>query len=223
MPLVNRELQFNYINNCQVRAAPCQEGGQSQSEPILILDGRGGGETESKASKGLQGRPACPPRLPPEEKKRAAPRQVAQFPGVAFPSRPGAMAASDPDFVLRCLAEVEALAEEVMATRQQIFDLNQKRNQNREALRALSKNMDSADKATVCFGAMFIQLPKTKTREMLQRDQELLEEEIAKLQEELKGKVSHLMEAQGKPELKGFNLKPLTAEEMWFMKKVVDN
>ncbi|XP_015684976.1 p53 and DNA damage-regulated protein 1-like, partial [Protobothrops mucrosquamatus] len=104
-----------------------------------------------------------------------------------------------------------------------IFDLNQKRNQNREALRALSKDMDSADKATVCFGTMFIQLPKTKTREMLQRDQELLEEEIAKLQEELKGKVSHLMEAQGKPELKGYNLKPLTAEEMWFMKKVVDN
>ncbi|XP_015685348.1 p53 and DNA damage-regulated protein 1-like [Protobothrops mucrosquamatus] len=133
------------------------------------------------------------------------------------------MADSDPDFVLRYLAEVEALAEEVMATRQQIFDLNQKRNQNREALRALSKDMDSADKATVCFGTMFIQLPKTKTREMLQRDQELLEEEIAKLQEELKGKVSHLMEAQGKPELKGYNLKPLTAEEMWFMKKVVDN
>ncbi|KAM3839426.1 p53 and DNA damage-regulated protein 1 [Vipera latastei] len=133
------------------------------------------------------------------------------------------MADGDPDFVLRYLAEVEALAEEVMATRQQIFDLNQKRNQNREALRALSKDMDSADKATVCFGSMFIQLPKTKTREMLQRDQELLEEEIAKLQEELKGKVSNLMEAQGKPELKGYDLKPLTAEEMWFMKKVVDN
>ncbi|XP_032074978.1 p53 and DNA damage-regulated protein 1 [Thamnophis elegans] len=132
------------------------------------------------------------------------------------------MAGGDPDFVLRYLAEVEALAEEVMATRQQIVDLNHKRNQNREALRALSKELNSADKATVCFGSMFIQLPKTKTQEMLQRDQELLEEEIAKLQQELKVKVSNLMEAEGKPELKGFNLKPLTTEEMWFMKKVLD-
>ncbi|XP_070587049.1 p53 and DNA damage-regulated protein 1-like, partial [Erythrolamprus reginae] len=104
-----------------------------------------------------------------------------------------------------------------------IVDLNQKRNQNREAFRALSKELNSAEKATVCFGSMFIQLPKAKTQEMLQRDQELLEEEIAKLQQELKVKVSHLMEAQGKPELKGFDLKPLTSEEMWFMKKVVDN
>ncbi|XP_070796382.1 p53 and DNA damage-regulated protein 1 [Pituophis catenifer annectens] len=133
------------------------------------------------------------------------------------------MAGGDPDFVLRYLAEVEALAEEVMATRQQIVDLNQKRNQNREALRALSKELNSADEATVCFGSMFIQLPKTKTQEMLQRDQELLEEEIGKSQQELRAKVSNLMEAQGKPELKGYNLKPLTAEEMWFMKKVVDN
>ncbi|XP_026578827.1 p53 and DNA damage-regulated protein 1 isoform X2 [Pseudonaja textilis] len=107
------------------------------------------------------------------------------------------MAGEDPDFVLRYLAEVEALAEEVMAARQQIVDLNQKRNQNREALRALNKELNSAD-------------------------QELLEEEIAKLQEELKVKVSNLMEAQGKPELKGYDLKPLTAEEMWFMRKVVD-
>ncbi|XP_058031801.1 dual specificity protein phosphatase 15-like isoform X3 [Ahaetulla prasina] len=86
------------------------------------------------------------------------------------------MAGADPDFVLRYLAEVEALAEEVMANRQQIVDLNQKRNQNREALRALSKELDSAD-------------------------QELLEEEIGKLQQELKVKVSNLMEAQDAKDL----------------------
>ncbi|XP_007443876.1 p53 and DNA damage-regulated protein 1, partial [Python bivittatus] len=126
-------------------------------------------------------------------------------------------------FVLGYLAEVEALAEEVMAARQQIVDLDQKRNQNREALRALSKEVDCPEKVTVCFGNMFIQLPKTKTQDMLQRDQELLDEEITKLQKELKVKVNNLLEAQGKPELKGYNLKPLSAEEMWFMRKVVDN
>ncbi|KAG8131417.1 hypothetical protein E2320_009355 [Naja naja] len=65
------------------------------------------------------------------------------------------MAGVDPDFVLRYLAEVEALAEEVMAARQQ-----------------------------------------TKPRFASGVYQELLEEDIAKLQKELKVKVSNLMEAQ---------------------------
>ncbi|XP_044311575.1 p53 and DNA damage-regulated protein 1 isoform X2 [Varanus komodoensis] len=107
------------------------------------------------------------------------------------------MGERDADFVLRYLAEVEALAEEVMAGRQQIVDLDQKRNQNREALTALSKEVDATD-------------------------QELLDEEIAKLREELKVKVNNLLEAQGKPELKGYNLKPLNTEEMLFMRKVVE-
>ncbi|XP_060089165.1 p53 and DNA damage-regulated protein 1 isoform X2 [Heteronotia binoei] len=102
-----------------------------------------------------------------------------------------------PDFVLRYLAEVEALAEEVLAGRQQIVALDQKRNQNREALRALSKELAGSDQA-------------------------LLNEEIASLREELKAKVSRLLEAQGQPELKGYNLKPLGSEEMWFIKKVLD-
>ncbi|KAJ6655872.1 hypothetical protein lerEdw1_004642 [Lerista edwardsae] len=128
----------------------------------------------------------------------------------------------DPEFVLGYLAEVEALAEEVMGSRQQIVDLDHKRNQNREALRALGKEPGASEKVMVCFGSMFVQLPKTKTKDMLQRDQDLLDEEIARLREELKVKVSRLLEAQGKPELKGYNLKPLGTEEMWFIKKVLE-
>ncbi|XP_054835250.1 p53 and DNA damage-regulated protein 1 [Eublepharis macularius] len=126
------------------------------------------------------------------------------------------------DLALRCLGEVEALAEEVLAGRQQIVDLDQKRNQNREALRALSKELARSDNVMVCFGNMFVQLPKTKTKDMLQRDQELLDEEITRLRKELKVKVNRLLEAQGKPELKGYSLKPLSSEEMWFIKKVLD-
>uniref|UniRef100_A0A8B9CY53 Uncharacterized protein n=1 Tax=Anser brachyrhynchus TaxID=132585 RepID=A0A8B9CY53_9AVES len=48
--------------------------------------------------------------------------------------------ARDPAFVLRYLAEVEELAEDVLAARQQIVDLDVKRNRNREALRALHKD-----------------------------------------------------------------------------------
>uniref|UniRef100_A0A8C3KNK8 p53 and DNA damage-regulated protein 1 n=1 Tax=Calidris pygmaea TaxID=425635 RepID=A0A8C3KNK8_9CHAR len=106
--------------------------------------------------------------------------------------------ARDPAFVLRYLAEVEELAEDVLAARQQIVDLDVKRNRNREALRALQKDPEPDGKAMVCFGNMFIELPKGQTKEMLQKDQEHLDEEINNLRKELRVKVNRLFEAQGK-------------------------
>ncbi|NXN12043.1 PDRG1 protein, partial [Indicator maculatus] len=77
-------------------------------------------------------------------------------------------------------------------------------------------------KAMVCFGNMFIELPKAKTKEMLQKDQESLDEEINNLRKELRGKVNRLLEAQGKPELKGFDLNPMTAEEMKLINRILE-
>lgn len=121
---------------------------------------------------------------------------------------------TEPDLVLRFLQEVEERAEEVLADKQQIVDLDIKRNQNREALRALQRDLGSSEKVMVCFGDMFIKFPKTKTTEMIQKDQQRLDEEIGKLRNQLKVKVNKLYEAQGKPELKGFNLNAMSKEEM---------
>nr|XP_025962872.1 p53 and DNA damage-regulated protein 1 [Dromaius novaehollandiae] len=104
----------------------------------------------------------------------------------------------------------------------QIVDLDVKRNRNREALRALQKDPDPDEKAMVCFGNMFIELPKSKTKEMMQKDQEHLDEEINKLRKELRGKVNRLFEAQGKAELKGFNLNPMTPEEMKLINRILE-
>ncbi|XP_005057345.1 PREDICTED: p53 and DNA damage-regulated protein 1 [Ficedula albicollis] len=105
----------------------------------------------------------------------------------------------------------------------QIVDLDVKRNRNREALRALHKDPEPDDKAMVCFGNMFIELPKAKTREMLRQDQEELDEEINNLRKELRVKVNRLYEAQGKPELKGFNLNPMSAEEMKLINRILES
>ncbi|NXF40025.1 PDRG1 protein, partial [Nyctibius bracteatus] len=77
-------------------------------------------------------------------------------------------------------------------------------------------------KAMVCFGDMFIELPKGQTREMLRKDQEHLDEEINNLRKELRVKVNRLFEAQGKAELKGFNLNPMTAEEMKLINRILE-
>uniref|UniRef100_UPI00398F3E51 p53 and DNA damage-regulated protein 1 isoform X2 n=1 Tax=Pristiophorus japonicus TaxID=55135 RepID=UPI00398F3E51 len=104
--------------------------------------------------------------------------------------------ARTPEVVMNYLTEVEELVESLLADKQQIVDLDGKRNRNREALRALQNSTD-------------------------QSDQEQLDEEIRKLCNQLKVKVNHLNEAQGKPELKGFNLSPLTPEEMWAIDKTL--
>ncbi|NXF80705.1 PDRG1 protein, partial [Sclerurus mexicanus] len=78
------------------------------------------------------------------------------------------------------------------------------------------------EKALVCFGGMFVELPKAKAREMLRQDQEQLDEEINNLRKELRVKVNRLYEAQGKPELKGFNLNPMSAEEMKLINRIVE-
>ncbi|KAK4812669.1 hypothetical protein QYF61_012179 [Mycteria americana] len=168
--------------------------------------------------------PRNPPawlRLPPGgERRRTRTRSAAD------PERsrggPGRAMARDPAFVLRYLAEVEELAEDVLAARQQIVDLDVKRNRNREALRALQKDPEPDGKAMVCFGNMFIELPKAQTKEMLQKDQEHLDEEINNLRKELRVKVNRLFEAQGKAELKGFNLNPMTAEEMKLINRILE-
>ncbi|KAG2461225.1 p53 and DNA damage-regulated protein 1 isoform X1 [Polypterus senegalus] len=125
----------------------------------------------------------------------------------------------DQQTVLQFLAEVEEVAEEVLADKQQMIDLDKKRNRNREALRVLQNDGESS-KVKMCFGNMFIKLPKEKAIEMIKKDQQQLDQEINTLQNQLKSKVNHLNDLQGKPELKGFNLVPLTKDEMQAVAKV---
>ncbi|XP_029989686.1 p53 and DNA damage-regulated protein 1 [Sphaeramia orbicularis] len=122
----------------------------------------------------------------------------------------------DPDSerVLQYLTEVEEAAEDVLATKQQIVDLDTKRNKNREALSALRNEFSDSEKVKVCFGNMFIKFPAAKTKEMIQRDQEQLDKEINDLRNGLKAKVNRLNEIQGKPELRGYSLTSLSADEL---------
>uniref|UniRef100_A0A8C0Z7T7 P53 and DNA damage regulated 1 n=1 Tax=Cyanistes caeruleus TaxID=156563 RepID=A0A8C0Z7T7_CYACU len=53
-------------------------------------------------------------------------------------------------------------------------------------------------------------------------DQEELDEAINNLRKELRVKVNQLYEAQGKPELKGFNLNPMSAEEMKLINRILE-
>ena len=120
--------------------------------------------------------------------------------------------------LLSLLAQVEQAAEEVLATKQEVVDLDRKRNSNREAIRALQKQArehykGDASKAWLAMGNSFFRLPNSGAVKMLTTDQTNLDLSVNKLRTELKDKVYKLRELEGKQELKGFGLVALKREE----------
>ncbi|ELU05820.1 hypothetical protein CAPTEDRAFT_92249 [Capitella teleta] len=119
----------------------------------------------------------------------------------------------DPSQVLDSILQVEGLAEDILVDRQQIVDLDRKRQQTRQAIRALSKE-NSDDKSWVCFGNMFLKLQNSRAGNLLKKDFNELDEEINETRNQLKMKVNKLRDAENKDDIKGFSLQPLTKEEM---------
>ena len=120
--------------------------------------------------------------------------------------------------VLEHLREIEEAAEEVLSEKQEIVDLDRKRNQNREAIRALSRkpqensSNESNDKAWLAMGNCFFELPKKKALNLLEQDQVKLDSEIDSLRSDIKVKVNNLRDKEGKSELTSFNLKAMNKE-----------
>ncbi|XP_077531429.1 p53 and DNA damage-regulated protein 1-like isoform X2 [Haemaphysalis longicornis] len=123
--------------------------------------------------------------------------------------------------VKQFLADIESTAETILADKEQAVELDRRRQKNREALRALQKLDDNVRKPWVCIGNMFMKIPKGRTTELLQQEQAKLEEEIASLRKKLKKNVQLLRELEGKSEVQGFSLEPLSREEMQAINKVM--
>lgn len=119
----------------------------------------------------------------------------------------------NPQQVVQWMHEIEELAEDVLSDRQQIVELDRKRNQIREATRAVYKSKDSG-KLWVCHGNQFIKLPKHQTKKFLNQDSDELDDEINSLRRQLKQKVNKLQDLEHKEELKGFHLNPLSKKEL---------
>jgi len=126
--------------------------------------------------------------------------------------------AGEANQLMEHLSAVEEMAEEILSDRQQIVNLDRKRNHNREAMRALTneirKEVVAEDKSWVCFGNMFMKMDKKEVHKQLIEDQVLLDKEIDKLRNGLKPKLDKLRDIEGKPELQGFHLQPLSNQEM---------
>lgn len=122
------------------------------------------------------------------------------------------------DELTNLLTKIELTADEILDTRLQVVNLDAKRHKTREALSSLKEQYNKDPKSTkknyVCIGDMFIRLNYNSTRNLITDEQYHIDQGIERLREELSDKVNKLRELEGKPELTGFNLKPLNKKEI---------
>lgn len=124
----------------------------------------------------------APPPPPPTQQHKAAQKQHANA-------------------RLERMQKVELLGEEVLTDRQQMVELDRRRNKNREALAALrridrekGKEAAASQKHWVCMGETFTKYDQPSARSMLEADQTRLDAEIDRLRSEVKRKTSQLCE-----------------------------
>ncbi|ODM99810.1 p53 and DNA damage-regulated protein 1 [Orchesella cincta] len=121
--------------------------------------------------------------------------------------------------IVTCLTDLEEVAEDILTDRRTIIDLDRTRNGNREALRHLQKQGDK--KSWIVMGNTFFKLETESVEDILKKDQEKLDKEINDLRDNLKKKMDKIKDLEGKPALKGFNLKPLNRDEMSAIYKTI--
>lgn len=123
------------------------------------------------------------------------------------------------DELAKLLTKVELTADDIIDSKQQIVDLDARRHKTREALSQL-RDLRARDpnpnhrKYWLCVGDMFIRLNGNETKNWISEDHYQTENSIDKLRDELREKVDKLRELEGKPEVTGLHLKPLSKQEI---------
>ncbi|XP_076061964.1 p53 and DNA damage-regulated protein 1-like isoform X4 [Oratosquilla oratoria] len=129
----------------------------------------------------------------------------------------------EPPKILQYLEDLEEVAEEVLSDRQEIINLDRRRNSNREALRTLRDitSLNAGSKTWICIGNQFLRLPKKQAVSSIEKEQKQIDDEIKSLNDGLKTKVNRLNDLENKEAYRGTDLKPLNAEEWNAVKQVL--
>uniref|UniRef100_A0A2A4JR24 Uncharacterized protein n=1 Tax=Heliothis virescens TaxID=7102 RepID=A0A2A4JR24_HELVI len=113
--------------------------------------------------------------------------------------------------VLKYLVSVEKLADEILSDKREIVMLDKRRNQNREALRDVTKSCQN--KCWVTVGSVLIKHNVEATKSLLEADQKQLNIDINKLRSDLRVKVNNLRDLEMQPPVPGLMLVPLSSKE----------
>ncbi|XP_057367905.1 p53 and DNA damage-regulated protein 1-like [Daphnia carinata] len=116
------------------------------------------------------------------------------------------------------LIQTESAAQEILISKDALVALDFRRQKTREAFRALKNDMIPGEKAWMSVGNIFVKTRTLNAQKLLEREMKELDKDISDLHNKLKEQVKTLRDLEGKPELKGFDLKPITKEAEVIMK-----
>ncbi|XP_071450594.1 p53 and DNA damage-regulated protein 1 [Hetaerina americana] len=114
--------------------------------------------------------------------------------------------------VLKSLTESEEAAEDILSDRGLIVELEKRKNALREASRAIDR--EAGDKVWILNGPFFVKMETKHAKELIRRDTQNISNEVESIRNKLKGKVDKLRDIESEPSLKGFNLVPLSRNEL---------
>ncbi|KAJ6633087.1 p53 and DNA damage-regulated protein 1 [Pseudolycoriella hygida] len=113
---------------------------------------------------------------------------------------------------INLLIETERLADKILQNKHEIVALDKRRQHTREAIREVEKSDEK--KAWIAVGSMLIEMKKEKALELLQKDQNVINQEINKLRSDQKVLVGQHRDLEFADPLKGFDLNPLSRDEV---------
>ncbi|XP_055312184.1 uncharacterized protein LOC129574344 [Sitodiplosis mosellana] len=114
--------------------------------------------------------------------------------------------------VLEILKDSERIADQVLQNKQEIVQLDKRRQETREAIRDLGK--DDERKVWITIGPILVKMEKAKAFELMKKDQQTINVEINKLRSEQKELMSKLRQVECQAPIVGFDLKPLDRKEV---------
>ncbi|XP_052867128.1 p53 and DNA damage-regulated protein 1 [Anopheles cruzii] len=125
---------------------------------------------------------------------------------------------SDQRKLMAILLETERVADRVLSNRQELVQLDQRRQDTREALRLIEQHFPTESprpgRLWITIGSMLVKQDRQEAIELLRKDQRTTEAEIERLRAEQKVLVSRQRDLEHDRPLRGFDLKPLSRAEI---------
>ncbi|XP_055546024.1 uncharacterized protein LOC129730597 [Wyeomyia smithii] len=125
------------------------------------------------------------------------------------------MSISKQQKTIEILRETERIGDQILVRKQELIDLDKRRQETREATRTIRKNFPREDaKVWITVGSMLMKLSRSKALELLKKDADQIELEIKRIRTEQKVLVSKQRDLEHDSPLRGFDLKPLSSAEI---------
>ncbi|XP_052891394.1 p53 and DNA damage-regulated protein 1 [Anopheles moucheti] len=122
---------------------------------------------------------------------------------------------SDQQKLMEILLETERVADRILAYKQELVELDKRRQDTREALRLIEKHIpETQQRLWITIGSMLVKQDRPTAIEMLRKDQQTTEAEIERIRREQKLMVAKQRDLEHDQPLRGFDLKPLSNAEI---------